>query len=288
MRFIRSLVLLFSLSAFLYSSEYFVKIGTTSNQEQVLQINSYIQKMGYPGQVHKKEGSYSLYAGPFANQEETVESFTKIKRVFPDAAIVKLHKDTSVVAKSSQKQVAKPKQESKRELDSFFVALALGYNANKGSYSGDNNVSKVMPAESGLSYSLEVGYNYDEDIWASIGYGIYGTDDTSLSNLYTTLNYNFYNHNSLSVYTGAILGWSTLAWDTPPLEGSEELSNSTSLVVGVQVGVKYYLPVDGLSVYSTLQYLMFDHSMELNEDGNIGHIEHTSLQNLQIGVAYSF
>jgi len=290
--YIKALVLLTLLSTFLCASEYHVKIGTTTSKKQMTQIDALVKKMGHSTKILKQEQSYTLYAGPFESLNETKQSYLTIQRVFPEAQIVRLHLDplakTTSTDSSEQVSTNKKTKRSSAQEEKFFVTFAVGYGKSPANYSGDDNVSKVMPKESTTSYGLEAGYNFDENFWTSAGYNLISTSDITLKNLYATANYNFYRYKDLHLYSGLILGWSTLSWDTAPLLNSEELTDSTSLFGGLQLGAEYALPFYQLSVYSSLQYLMFDHSIALNESGSIGNIEHSSLQNIQLGLKYSF
>ena len=292
------LALLF-LCNFAYASDLYVKLGSTTSKPQVQKIQKMVESKGYSLHTQEDGASYKLYVGAFDSQAQAFQALQKLKRVFPAAVAVKLRPQTltQTSANAQEKSAAlekpsaqkSPKKETKRRKNEgerpFFVQMALGFHNTASEVSGDIAVEE--PNASGMSYGVGFGYELSEKIWASINYDMLGTGDVSLSNIYATLNYNFWQTQDFRLYAGALVGHSSLSWDSAPQAGGET-TGPTSFFAGAQVGLAYPLGLDGLSLMGSYSLTSYNLKTVLEDTVKSGAIEQSMTHKLQIGLQYNF
>lgn len=279
---------------FAYASDLYIKLGTTTSQKQVEQIEGIVASKGYRVYVQEDDSSYRLYVGSFATQLDALRALQSLKGVFPAAVAVKLRPQSfeNSAAQSPQSSFAGERAQSQKassqreERSPFFVQVALGFHNSTSDVSGDINVSK--PGASGMSYGFGLGYELSEKIWASLNFDMLGTDSFTMTNIYTTLNYNFWHTESLSAFAGGIVGYSSLSWDSNPL-GDGESSGPSSFFAGAQIGLIY--PVgEGFSVVSSYALTSYKHNTVLVDEPNdfSGAIEQSITHKIILGLQYNF
>jgi hypothetical protein len=292
----RKILFLSLLSASLYASGIYVKMGTTTSPKQVQEIKTLINTMGYTFHMREDEERFSLYSGPFANKNAALQALQKLKKTFPAAVAVKLRPEQVAIEQNStpseqNAHKSKSKKNPTEHKYPFSVALSLGFNNISASASGSINSGIInLPSESGLSYGIEAAYIYSDTLWFAAGYELLGTGDITLSNLYASANYNFHSFDQSTLYAGLLLGNSELSWDSAPLANASSTNGPSSFFYGAQVGINYPLSVANMSLFGSYALMMFDLKTSLIDPStsNTGSIEHSMAHNLKVGLRYSF
>lgn len=281
------------LSTLSYASDLYIKLGTTTSKKQVQQIENIVRQKGYRVSVDDDGKSYRLYVGSFASKLEALEALQRLKPTFPAAVAVKLRPQSlekstpqSSRAESSSGATAEQNRAQKEHNSPFFVQVALGFHNSESSMSGDVEVPSI--GASGVSYGVAFGYELSDQIWASVDYDMLGTDSFTLSNIYTTLNYNFFQGEDLDIFAGATVGYSSLSWDSNLLDGGES-SGPTSFFAGAQIGVIYPV-MEGFSVVSSYTLRSYKLNTVLTNalESTSGAIEQSMTHKVTLGLQYNF
>lgn len=160
---------------------------------------------------------------------------------------------------------------------SFFsvdTKIARGRSFTKGST--DNSTG---------AYELGAGYYIRENIFTELAYQQSMLDLADVDSIYMSINYAFTDM-MFSPYVGALLGYSTLDWETAPYNaGISNDVTSDSSIYGVQAGASYPL-MNHLSLSAKYQYITLDHI--LNITNGTGEIKHNNVQQIFGGLKYEF
>ena len=147
----------------------------------------------------------------------------------------------------------------------YFVSFGLGMQ----NISGGGSTTA-------MSYALKAGYIYDADIFMTLAYQKNSSAEISVGNLYTSVDYIFFQEQNSAIYAGGVLGYSQLS--------KSGFSQSASIALGAEVGYKYTL-YDYLELYSSYQALYLDHIIKLQNNQELKfNFSHT----LEFGVNYKF
>lgn len=288
------LIALVLLCNFAYASELYIRLGATTSKTQVAQIDKIVKERGYRLHIQEDEERYRLYVGAFASQAQALQALQSLQAVFPSAVAVRLREGTLAKSQNPPKNAKNTQtlEQESQEVSSlasqrpFFVQAALGFHNSASTISGD--VAVKEPAASGMSYGVAFGYMFSDRFWGSLGYGILGTGDITISNITSSLNYNFWQTKSLSLYVGALAGYSALSWNTPPQEGAPTVGPS-SYFAGAQLGVHYPFGLDGLSLFSSYSLTSFNLKTAIQDSqNNKGAIEQSMTHKIELGLQYNF
>jgi len=287
------LAALLFLCNFAYASDLFIKLGATTSTSQVKQIEKIVKERGYSLHIQEDKERYRLYVGAFSNQAKALEALQSLQGTFPSAVAVKLH-STNFTQTQNRPQKEREGSSTKKSATEnassnerpFFVQFALGFHNTASEISGD-----ITPQElsaSGMSYGVGIGYMFNSRFWGSGHYDILGTESVSISNIYATLNYSFWQTQDFSVFAGGLVGFSSLSWDTPPQTGAETTGPS-SFFLGAQLGAYYPFGVEGLSVFSSYSLTSFNLKTSIAEGSDTtGAIEQSMTHKIQVGLQYNF
>lgn len=286
---IKLLFTLLLLSSLVQASNLYIKLGTTTSAAQVQQIRNIVQERGYALQVEENEERYKLYVGAFSKQSQALQALQTFQKIFPSAVAVKLRSQAlAQTPENSQEQTNRkktPSSASNAGERPFFVQAALGFHNTGSAISGNAEVKE--PGTSGMSYGVGFGYEFSKKFWASVGYDVLGTGDFTLNNIYASLNYNFFQTQDLSVYGGALAGYSSLSWDSSLQEGAQT-SGPSSFFAGAQVGLRYPLGLEGLSLFSNYSLASFNLKTAVEGTGTEGSVEQSMTHKIQLGLQYNF
>jgi len=254
-----------------------ILITKTTKKSALKSIKQKLDALRVKMFVQKISTGYYVYSDKFFDKDKSKMVLKNIKTRFPYAKIV-------TVSGSNSKDAIDPSSNStqkNKNKKNFYISLAAG----NASTSGSTNSDEASQLEnSGLSYSLDGGYYLEDYLYASIGYLDTSTDDITMNNYYSSINYNYNVVGKLDIYTGILLGYSSLKVGEP-----FNSSASTALLYGAQLGTSYNF-FNTIKLFCAYQFLMADHSInvtDLTENENYK-IEFSSTGNISLGVGYRF
>lgn len=287
MRLFLVLLMVFIGIPFLEAKTDYIKITTTSDIQRLKAIKKKFTSLGL-NLIYRKSGhAYGVYCGPYSSKKDLRKSYKKVIRYFPHAQIIGVQK-VSHQPHISQKIVRK--KESKYE-ENYYFSLALNYSSAPSSHTILQGSVKVLePKDTGINFVLESGIDLQYNFSAGIGVSYLNTGDLAFKNLYGIVNYKFKIYRSYQPYFGVLIGYSSLAWSSDPIENPSKNSNndSTSPYYGTQVGLLY----KGLSygdIFVGYQCLFMQHTTSLQIDTtNRSKLEHNMLHSIGIGFKYNF
>ncbi|MCX6075410.1 MAG: hypothetical protein NTW78_00820 [Campylobacterales bacterium] len=277
-------------TVFGYEQSY-IKIAKTSNKNTLLSVNSRFAEIGVPVKYSYTDAKYLIYAGPYNDEESAKEGLEIIKTYFPGAFIVK-SEDTQRVIKQKDSQ---SKNIPRKGDDNFFVGLDLGYSNSISNHIGkEGSVVAKAPYEDFGNYGLDLGYEFKNGIFCTLGYSQIINGDIIMDNIYLSLNYKFLTYYNFSPYFGLFVGNSYLKWNMYPIENPTSFNDqSTSVLTGAQFGVSY--PINNeISLSLAYRVAAMDHVSTLktqiqgNSVINSSELHHKRLDNILFGIQYKF
>jgi len=231
-------------------------ITKTSNKSNLSSIKHKLDRLQIKMFVQKSNRYYIVYSQKFKSKKSAQYALKSVRETFPYARLL-LHDNS----------------DKKNNSNNFFIALALGTHKITTNDSGST---------SGVSYTLEAGYNYTRHINSTLAYMNSSTSDADINNIYTALNYNFDISKDFDIYAGALVGYSTLK-----LKNFTSSSASSAILLGIQTGVMYNLN-DNFGVYTAYQGLSLGHKVEVTQGSVTSSVDVSFLHNIQVGVEYRF
>jgi len=281
---LKLLFIIFILSSTIYSSEKsYIKIAKTSSKETLLALNSKFERIGVPIKYNYSNSKYIIFSGPYDDYDSAVDGLKKIKSYFPSAFIVE-NKDADRIMKQKQKSDTMGKEDN-----NYFVTLGLSYNnATSNHIVRKGNVIAYIPNENFFGYALDLGYEFDNGVFTSLGFAQIINNDIIMSNIYLTLNYKFKTYFNLSPYMGLVVGNSYLTWNTPPITDITYFDDrSTSGFTGIQFGVSYPI-YKQISLSLGYRLIVMDHMSRLEVKDDRSDIQHKRVDNILFGLQYNF
>lgn len=232
-------------------------ITKTKKQSTLSRIKSKLDGLNVKMYL-KREGKYSIvYSEEYSNQERAKRVLLRLKHEFPYARVV-----------ATQKEQKEPHKDE-REVDNFFISLSAG-------------VMQLSSSESlkssGMSYTTEFGYFYTSTIFSTFAYSNTSTEDMRVDNIYSSLNYNFDLTQDFAIYSGVVLGYSSLE-----LLNFAQTTPSTAIIYGLQVGSSYKLS-NSFSLFLQYKGIAMNHTIELSDSN----LNIDFLHDVELGVAYRF
>ncbi|MCW8837401.1 MAG: porin family protein [Thiovulaceae bacterium] len=281
------LIILSMLLVSIYANDTFerVLITKTTKKSNLKSIKHKLNLLKVRMFVQHIPSGYYVYSNILNNKEESRIILSRIKTTFPHAKIVTIEVPSKEPAKNAiQEQeentldnnIYETKTATKNK-NNFFVNFGLAYTSTDGS-TNDATASKLE--NTGIGYTLEGGYIYDENFLFSVAYQDASTSDITMVNYFTSANYNLNILSNLDIYGGVVLGMSSLE-----LDSYSTSSASTAFLYGLQIGTSYSI-TDDINTFVAYQLLMAEHTINLPDAGS--KIDFSSFHNLQIGVGYRF
>ena len=231
-------------------------ITKTSNKSTLSSIKHTLDRVHVKMFVQKSGAYYIVYSQKFKTQKEAQYALTRVQQTFPYARLL-LHDNLN----------------KKESYNDFFIGVALGTH---------KLTTKNSDSSSGISYTLEVGYNYTRHINSSLAYLNTSTSDADINNIYTALNYNFDISEDFDIYVGGLVGYSTFK-----LKNFASSSQSSAILLGIQTGVMYNFS-KSIGFYTAYQGLSLGHTVDVTVGATTSSVDVSFLHNLQVGVAYRF
>ncbi len=263
-------VLIFILiSINLHASSKYILLTKVKNKQQLKYVHNKLNKLNVKTFYKKTTNNeYIIYTNKFSSNKYLLN---KLKKYFPHARI---SNDTK-------------NKEREQTSENFYIGLGIGYNSSPSTQKINNiNINVKEPNNSGLGYNIDIGYIFKNNFSIAVGYMNFNTSDIMFDNVYSAINYRFSNFNNISPFFGALVGYSSLRWSTPPLIGAadDSSSNSDSIFGGTQAGIIYkgFTPSN---IYIAYQCLFMNHKTNIETDSSI---KHNTLHTLQLGFQYNF
>ncbi|QOY51009.1 outer membrane protein [Candidatus Sulfurimonas baltica] len=139
----------------------------------------------------------------------------------------------------------------------------------------------------GYNAELRVGVKYRDYLQLTVNYQSVAMDDTNENNVYLGIDYLFANYKKMTPYIGGNLGSSTLTWSKNPINTKDNDSTSGTLLLGARLGVLYPL-TDDFDLSLEYMYNYAKHTTQLESGSAKTELVHSSANNLNLGVRYTF
>ena len=220
-----------------------------------------------------------------------VVSNKRLKPIVKDKNIIKPRISKKVKLNGALIKKEKIVKDSKKVEDKkdFFLGVIVGVNSltiNTENKSGTVSLNTPLD-ESGYSYNLHIGANFDKNYRIVLNYDYIPVDDVTLENYYLSLNYQINRY--LNPYIGLSTGISLLEWKIDPLTNSttKKTDSEASGFIGIQAGLEHKYNKN-YSVLTQLLYQELFHNTKVTNGTNEVHIKHDRLFQIGIGLRYFF
>lgn len=279
MKFIFITILLLSVFLVNLSAEDSYKriiITKTINENSLNEIKSKLDQIGVAmflkKSLHNNNYYYYVYSKKYNYYNNMVNSdLKKIKTIFKSAYIIE-KKPKIIYANSNQTT----EEIIDTALSNYFLTASVGY----ASISGTNSSSTVDITSSGLSFAIEGGYIFYDNIYTSLGYSSISNSDLSLNDIYLSSYYQFDKIKNSNFYAGLLLGYSTLE-----LNNFSYTQSSKSSSLGIQLGFKYNFDKN-IAFFTDYKGILIDHIIKVVDDNS--EIKFSFIHNVEFGVLYRF
>ncbi|QSZ40607.1 outer membrane beta-barrel protein [Sulfurimonas aquatica] len=279
MKLLKLLLLISLLSLPVFAATSQLIITKTSKKSALKSIKSKLDSLKIKMFVQKSSSGYVVYSGKYNSTSSANLALKRAKRYFPSARVVKQQsKDENTKnIKSQEKETTSTQSTADRDKNSMFIAAGFGLSSINGS-TDDQTASQYV--NSGMSFALEAGYYFNDNIFSSLSYLDTSTTDIAMSNAYGSLNYKLYATEDLGLYAGLLGGVSSLK-----LTQYEASEPSISMLLGVQAGISYDIG-DNFSIYSAYQAIYINQLIELTDTSSS--ISFNLIHNMQVGFQLRF
>ena len=242
-----------------------ILITKTKKESNLSKIKNNLNNIGIKKMyVQNLQNMYYIYSKKFTDSKYTQKTLAKIKTKFPNAKIVYI---------SPHKKNYNDIQKNNKNI---FINLALGY-ARINSSTNNSDINKI--SISGMSYAVEGGYTFHNNISIFLGYLNSSTDDISVFNLYSGVSYKYYITTDFSIASGLILGFSSLE-----MNNYSSSTASENLLYGFDFAVSYDLS-DSFYIFTKYQGFLSNHVININSSSKV---EFNYINNYSIGIGYKF
>jgi hypothetical protein len=242
--FYLSFIFIMSIEVFGVESVSQILVTKTTNKNYLSSINTKLQAMHLKMFIKKVDREYFIYTDKYSAKSINIV-LKKVRREFPSAFIVSSYKESNT--------------------KSFFISLGGGYGEIQGS---------------GVSYSLDAGYYFNESFLVALSYNNIETDDLVVNNYYLSTKYNYNFLGSSSLFLGVEAGYSTLE-----LQNYDNSSASSSTLVGFVAGYGYAIG-ESISLEFSYQKKYFDHNVLLGE--GLSTLKFDGVDTIELALKYSF
>ena len=245
--------------------------------------------------VQEKTSAPAKQDKAFTSSAQTEKK--KVTQKVTTKEIIPVQEKTSAPAKQDEASISSAQTKEKKEIakdlvledKGFYIGLAAGLtivDIEKNDITGNLPLNFELE-DSGINYSAEIGYYFNNNIFISLNYQQTDLEDVSLSSAFTTLNYQFDSIYSISPYIGAIAGYGMRTWENSPIDDAIGDATVSSFLGGLQIGSDITL-YSGLSLYFYYRYLMMDTTTNITVGSEESSIEYGAEQNLNMGIKYHF
>jgi hypothetical protein len=142
------------------------------------------------------------------------------------------------------------------------------------------------PNDDGDVLAINLGYEFNDNVFATLDFTNADADDTEVKNLTAAANYRFpIGSGAASFYLGVIGGYSELEWQEAPLVTSEARPESEKWFLGGQLGFDYRFG-SNWSATAKYQYHGTEHGANITTPSGSSKITHDNYQYLLLGLRY--
>ncbi len=241
-------------------------------------------------QVEYKEKIKKKLHKSIQKDQKPYKSTEKYKKAFETEQIPDTIKINSTKKRIDIVKENKSTHYSKKEKtnNNFYIGLTSGLSklGINSSASGTTPISIILK-ESAINYGIEIGYNFNNNIFSSLNYQYTDSEDISFHYLFTSLNYKFDEILSTYPYIGILAGYSQMSWKDIPINSLQGTSSAYSFLGGVQLGSEILIN-DNIAIYTFYRYLKRKYTTKINTDTSNLQLEHNDEHNLNIGIKYNF
>ena len=170
----------------------------------------------------------------------------------------------------------------------FFLAGSLAYSKlNISTSIPDNDLNKKGLDNTGFTYDLGIGYQYNNNIFTTVNIARTSLDIVDITNLYLTVNYQF-NHAVHKPYIGFIYGYNDVKWRELPIKSSSYNPShikERGPLYGLQAGASQKIN-NHISVFTQYQFIKLEDDVYVLNNGT--GLQHNLKNNFLIGFKYQF
>jgi len=275
-------IISFLLTSLLAADATYLLVAKTKDRSVLPYIKSKLAKIKLGMLVYKTKSEYSVYSGAFKNHDEASKALMVTQHYFPNASIV-----------SFKTNIQEKEKTQSADSAYFFINASIAYLNLPYEYSVQTEGVTLNAIDTkGLGYIVEAGYNFENNIFLTIGAMSFTSNANSITNIYSSFNYKVLIDN-FEPYIGILAGLSTLSWSKPPIPDSSS-SSSSSLLYGLQGGLNYNTGFNDLTLFLNYQYSVINYKTPLtivNQSGTIASsssLTQNLIHGLNIGVQYRF
>jgi len=280
-----SLLLLFATT--LLSASTYINVANVKTKKELSYPYKKLKSMGLKMFYKQKSFGYSAYVGPFSSTNALRSAYKRVKRSFPRAKIISNSKTTTKRTKQ-RKQVS---HHHSLYHNGFIAGLGIGYGEAPSSHIiQEGSVTINEPENAGISYTLYGGYDFENSFSILLNYMYLDATDLEFHNIYTSLLYRFEKFETLVPYFGASVGYSSLKWNTSPIEEASPSSNNNSadIMYGTEVGFNYTL-TQTIALKLNYNCLFLNHTTNIEQSStNRSKLEHNTLHSITTSIQYNF
>jgi len=266
-----TLLFLFSLS--LHAQEHPYKriyITYTLKKQDLKPIYAILKKLQIQMFVFKHKNKYMIYSKKYdINNKQINKDYKKIIKKFKYSKILFFN-------------IVKKIQPIKKIEDAniSFSSYSFSINLKLGSSQLNTTSEYNFPSDYTLNYGVEFAYFIFKNISLSLGYLNTSTKQTTLNNIYSSLDYNFYPTKDTILYFGILGGYSTLE-----LNNRENSKQSQSSIIGVKYGFSYILNKD-INIFIEYNGISMKHI--ITEDISSAKVTFNFTNSSMLGLGYKF
>lgn len=272
---------------------------SVESNDMLFNLSYELDNIGYKMYATKYKEYYRVYTGPFTNYYTANKALKRVqKNISKNASVVELDMRNNNYILSQETDISKVlyktkkqhlKQSLVKEKRDFFAGVSFGvtkFDIDEKTVSGAITLAQELD-DSGMAYSIEYGYYFNNNFFVALEYKYAGLDDLSFSNFYSTFNYQFDKFVYIYPYVSALVGYSIASWEINPVNSVASDAQSSELSYGFGLGVKVY-SADRFSVNLFYRYTDLGHTTNLNTTDGEKNIIHNNEQSFNLGLRYSF
>ena len=276
-----------------------------SKDKKVIKPKAKTIKPKVPKTVESKKSSEVTKVKVVQNDDSSlsIETYKKKvdkkveKKIIPkDKTIIinKIVKTKKLTEEQKKQQAAKLRNKVKNRVNlyrdtRFFVGMSAGISNFAVSQEdvGTPISLDYHPKDGGITYGLEAGYYFNNNIFATANYQHTTLDNLYFDNIFASLNYQFTNMELASPYIGILGGYNIMTWSSFPITSAVIQGNSSSFFTGLQIGNDMPLN-ERISAYIFYRYMILENVTNISEGANTKVISHGNEQNINVGIKYNF
>jgi len=139
----------------------------------------------------------------------------------------------------------------------------------------------------GVSFELEAGYYFNENIYMTLNYENSALDDTEFHTFFTSLGYKLGSLGYISPYVSVLGGVNIMSWKNYPISSIHIDDVAISLTPGAQLGTE--IPISQNVVINLFyRYWLVNHKTRVSTNAGEVEVYHKNENSLNLGLRYKF